>query len=92
MIPNSRDSETLTSETNPEGGLKCLEFYERDLDWKNRSLPAIGDQFTLFCLPRDQRTWASCVRNLWVARNSVFLIVPSVVFSIPATVRSLMPW
>ena len=39
-----------------------------------------------------QRTSASCVRSLWVARNSVFLIVPSVVFSIPATVRSRIPW
>jgi hypothetical protein len=41
---------------------------------------------------QTQRTSASCIRSLWVARNSVFLIVPSVVFSIPATVRSLMPW
>ena len=43
-------------------------------------------------LLRNQRTSASCTRSLWVARNNVFLIVPSVVFSIPATVRSLMPW
>src|SRR2546421_286016 len=35
---------------------------------------------------------ASSPRSLWVARNSVFLIVPSVVFNIPATVRRRMPW
>jgi len=45
-----------------------------------------------WCQLQTQRTSASCIRSLWVARNSVFLIVPSVVFSIPATVRSLMPW
>src|SRR5580658_4317905 len=34
--------------------------------------------------PVFQRTVASSVRSLWVARNRVFLMVPSVVFSIPA--------
>lgn len=43
-----------------------------------------------FQTPR-YRTAASCVRSLWVARNKVFLIVPSLVFRMPATVRSLKP-
>ena len=41
---------------------------------------------------RAQRTAANSVRSLWVARKSVFLIVPSVVFKIPATVRRRSPW
>jgi len=41
--------------------------------------------------PEIQRTSASSVRNLWVARKRVFLIVPSVVFRMPATVRNLIP-
>ena len=41
---------------------------------------------------RLYRTAASWARNLWVARNKVFLMVPSLVFKMPATVRSLRPW
>src|SRR5512135_1802463 len=54
--------------------------------WREKDFISLLPRVHTTLLLGGQRTSASWARSLWVARNRVFLMVPSVVFSIPATV------